>query len=96
MSFFYYKFFIRFLFRSSNKEATAQIEHRIQPTNVICRIKHRIANSIFPLNKNEIEGKMTAINIISFKFSSITNTTHYLHRLGPIILPLLDVSLLLA
>ena len=46
------------------KERTAQMAAGIQPIKVICKNKHNMDVSIFPLKKKEIHGKKIAINVI--------------------------------
>jgi hypothetical protein len=45
-------------------ERTAQIAAGIHPIKVICRIRHKRAVRIFPLNRKEIHGKKIAISVI--------------------------------
>ena len=55
-------------------DITAQMEAGTQPISVICRMKHKIPNNIFPLNKKGSHGKIMARNIIGKGLGKIRNS----------------------
>jgi len=72
-----FKAFINFSLRLSAlefcREITAQIAAGIQPIKVICKIRQIIAVNIFPLKRNEANGKKIAINVILQGYEFVFN-----------------------